>query len=115
MQAKLAASHQHQFRARRASLPAFRFLLRQQGRIKMLTRNLSIELALFGTINNIAPVRLKHPSTQTLNDPVKVNALLDNIPLKRLGKARRCGFDAVFLRHPNRTNATGTTFFVDGG
>jgi len=38
------------------SLPAFRFLLRKQGRSQMLTRNLSIELAPLGiTINNIAP------------------------------------------------------------
>jgi len=46
------------------------------------------------TITTIAPGAIETPiNTKLLNDPVKLNALLDNIPLKRLGKPEDCGFD----------------------
>jgi len=72
MQVKAGARSQHQFRARRASLPAFRFLLASKGGVKMLTRNLSIELALSAiTINNIRAGAIETPiNTKLLNDPV---------------------------------------------
>ncbi len=59
----------------------------------MMMRNLSIELAPLGiTINNIAPGAIEAPiNTKLLNDPVKLKALLDNIPLARFGQAERCG------------------------
>src|SRR5207245_10507509 len=68
--------------------PHFASYCASKGGVKMLTRNLSIELAPLGiTINNIAPGAIETPiNTKLLNDPVKLNALLDNIQLKRLGK-----------------------------
>ena len=82
-----------------------------------MTRNLSIELAPLGiTINNIAPGAIETPiNTKLLNDPAKLNALLSNIPLKRLGKPQDVASLAAFLSSSDSDYVTGTTFFVDGG
>ncbi len=82
-----------------------------------VTRHLSIELAPLGiTINNIAPGAIETPiNTKLLNDPVKLSALLGNIPLKRLGKPEDVASMAAFLASSESDYATETTFFVDGG
>src|SRR6266853_1186610 len=97
--------------------PHFTSYCASKGGMKMLTRNLSIELAPLGiNINNIAPGAIETPiNTKLLNDPVKLNALLGNIPLKRLGKPEDVASMAVFLASSESDYATGTTFFVDGG
>ena len=83
----------------------------------MLTRNLSIELAPFAiTINSIAPGAIETPINKNLlNDAAKLNALLENIPLKRLGAPEDVANMAVFLASEESNYVTGTTFFVDGG
>jgi glucose 1-dehydrogenase len=97
--------------------PHFTSYCVSKGGVKMLTRNLSIELAPLGiTINNIAPGAIETPiNSKLLNDPVKLNALLGNIPLKRLGKPEDVASMAAFLASAESDYATGTTFFVDGG
>ena len=45
----------------------------------------------------------------------KCDALLGNIPLKRLGKPEDVASMAAFLASSESDYATGTTFFVDGG
>jgi len=97
--------------------PHFTSYCASKGGVKMLTRNLSIELAPLGiTINNIAPGAIETPiNSKLLNDPVKLNALLGNIPLKRLGKPEDVASMAAFLASSESDYATGTTFFVDGG
>ena len=97
--------------------PHFTSYCASKGGVKMLTRNLSIELAPLGiTINNIAPGAIETPiNTRLLNDPAKLSALLENIPLKRLGKPEDVASMAVFLASSESDYATGTTFFVDGG
>src|SRR6267378_549613 len=97
--------------------PHFTSYCASKGGVKMLTRNLSIELAPLGiTINNIAPGAIETPiNTKLLNDPVKLSALLENIPLKRLGKPEDVASMAVFLASSESDYVTGTTFFVDGG
>lgn len=97
--------------------PHFTAYCASKGGVKMLTRNLSIELAPLGiTINSIAPGAIETPiNTKLLNDPAKLNALLENIPLKRLGKPEDVASMAVFLASNESDYATGTTFFVDGG
>ena len=68
--------------------PHFTSYCASKGGMKMMMRNLSIELAPLGiTINNVAPGAIETPiNTKLLNDPVKLKALLGNIPLARLGK-----------------------------
>jgi glucose 1-dehydrogenase len=97
--------------------PHFASYCASKGGVKMLTRNLSIELAPFGiTVNSIAPGAIETPINKNLlNDPAKLNALLENIPLKRLGTPEDVANMAVFLASEESNYATGTSFFVDGG
>jgi len=97
--------------------PHFASYCASKGGIKMLTRNLSIELAPLGiTINSIAPGAIETPiNKKLLNDPVKLKSVLENIPLKRLGKPEDVASVAAFLASPDSDYVTGTTYFVDGG
>ena len=97
--------------------PHFASYCASKGGVKMLTRNLSIELAPLGiTINSIAPGAIETPINKNLlNDPVKLGSLLQNIPLKRLGTPEDVANMAAFLASPDSNYATGTTFFLDGG
>ena len=97
--------------------PHFTAYCASKGGVKMMTRNLSIELAPLGiTINNIAPGAIETPINKALlNDPAKLNSVLQNIPLKRLGKPEDVASVAVFLASPDSDYVTGTTYFVDGG
>jgi glucose 1-dehydrogenase len=85
--------------------------------MKMMTRNLSIELAPFGiTINNIAPGAIETPINKALlNDPAELKTLLENIPLARLGKTSDVAGVAAFLASSDSDYITGTTIVVDGG
>jgi glucose 1-dehydrogenase len=99
------------------AFPHFASYCASKGGVKMLTRNLAVELAPLGiTINSIAPGAIETPINKNLlNDPSKLNALLENIPLKRLGTPEDVASMAVFLASEESNYATGTSFFVDGG
>jgi len=97
--------------------PHFSSYCASKGGIKMLTRNLAIELAPSKiTINSIAPGAIETPiNTKLLNDPVKLKELLENIPLGRLGKPEDVAGMTSFLASEESDYITGSTFFVDGG
>jgi glucose 1-dehydrogenase len=97
--------------------PHFTSYCASKGGIKMMTRNLSIELAPLGiTINSIAPGAIQTPINKALlNDPSKLGPLLENIPLKRLGTPEDVASVAAFLASADSDYVTGTTYFVDGG
>jgi glucose 1-dehydrogenase len=97
--------------------PHFASYCASKGGVKMLTRNLSIELAPSKiTINSIAPGAVETPiNTNLLHDPVKLKALLENIPLGRLGKPEDVAGLASFLASSESDYMTGSTIFVDGG
>jgi glucose 1-dehydrogenase len=97
--------------------PHFASYCASKGGVKMLTRNLSVELAPLGiTINSIAPGAIETPINKNLlNDPAKLNALLQNIPLKRLGRPSDVASLASFLASDESSYITGATLFVDGG
>jgi glucose 1-dehydrogenase len=97
--------------------PHFTSYCASKGGMKMVMRNLSIELAPYGiTINNIAPGAIETPiNTTLLHDPVKLKALLDNIPLARLGKTSDVAGVAAFLASADADYITGATIVVDGG
>jgi glucose 1-dehydrogenase len=97
--------------------PHFTSYCASKGGVKMMMRNLSIELAPYGiTVNNIAPGAIETPiNTALLNDPPKLKALLDNIPLARLGQVSDVAGVAAFLASSDADYITGTTIVVDGG
>ena len=100
--------------ARHTALPRVAAHLR---RVTPTAQADSIELAPLGiTINNIAPGAIETPiNTKLLNDPVKLNALLGNIPLKRLGTPGDMAGAALFLASPLSAYILGQTLIVDGG
>lgn len=97
--------------------PHFSTYCASKGALKMLCRDLAIELAPLGiTINNIAPGAIETPiNTKLLNSPDLMKALLSNIPLNRLGKPNDVGGAAAFLASSDADYITGTTLVVDGG
>jgi glucose 1-dehydrogenase len=97
--------------------PHFASYCASKGGMKMVTRDLSIELAPLGiTINNVAPGAIETPiNTKLLNDPEKLKALLANIPLNRLGKPADVAGAVAFLASSDADYITGTTLVVDGG
>jgi glucose 1-dehydrogenase len=97
--------------------PGYASYCASKGGLKMLTRNLAIELApLCITVNCIAPGAIETPINQNLlNDPARVNALLENIPLRRVGKPEDVSAVAAFLASSDADYVTGSTYFVDGG
>ncbi len=97
--------------------PHFTSYCASKGGVKMMTRNLAIELGPLGiTINNVAPGAIETPiNTKLLNDPEKLDALLKNIPLGRLGQPQDVASVVAFLASSDADYVTGTTFFVDGG
>jgi glucose 1-dehydrogenase len=97
--------------------PHFTSYCASKGGLKMMMRNLAIELAPLGiTVNNIAPGAIETPiNTKLLNDPEKLKALLENIPLARLGRSNDVAGVAAFLASADANYITGATIVVDGG
>ena len=97
--------------------PHFASYCAAKGGLKMLCRDLAIELAPLGiTVNNIAPGAIKTPiNEKLLSDPSKLKPLLENIPLGRMGTPEDVAGCAAFLASADADYITGTTVLVDGG
>jgi glucose 1-dehydrogenase len=99
------------------AFPGFATYCSSKGGLRMLMRNLAVELGPLGiTVNNIAPGAIATPiNTALLNDKPKLDALLKNIPLGRLGTPEDVAGLAAFLASDDASYVTGATFLVDGG
>lgn len=97
--------------------PNFAAYCASKGGLRMLTRNLAVELGPLGiSVNNIAPGAIETPiNTALLNNPEKLSALLSQVPLGRLGQPDDVAGLAVFLSSDEASYVTGSTFVVDGG
>jgi glucose 1-dehydrogenase len=97
--------------------PHFSTYCASKGALKMLCRDLAIELGPLGiTINNIAPGAIATPiNTALLNNPQLLSLLESKIPLGRLGKPEDVSGLAAFLASDDASYITGATFVVDGG
>lgn len=97
--------------------PHFTSYCASKGGMKMMMRNLAIELAPLGiTVNNVAPGAIGTAiNTTLLNNLTQLNALLGNIPLKRMGKPEDVANAVLFLASTEADYITGTTVYVDGG
>jgi glucose 1-dehydrogenase len=99
------------------AFPGFASYCASKGGMRMLMRNLAVELGPEGfTINNIAPGAISTPMNKSLlDDKPKLNALLANIPLGRLGTTDDVANLVAFLASDEAAYVNGATFTVDGG
>ena len=97
--------------------PHFTAYVMSKAAMKLMMRNLAIELAPLGiTVNNIAPGAIETPINHKLFENKELlDALLENIPLKRIGKPEDVAGAAVFLASSDADYVTGASIFVDGG
>ena len=99
------------------AFPGFATYCVSKGGLRMLMRDLAVELGPSGiTVNNIAPGAIATPiNTALLEDKPKLNALLANIPLGRLGTPEDVASIVAFLASNEADYVNGATFTVDGG
>jgi glucose 1-dehydrogenase len=99
------------------AFPHFATYCASKGGLRMLMRDLAVELGPSGiTVNNIAPGAIATPINKSLlEDKPKLDALLAQIPLGRLGTTDDVASLAAFLSSDQAAYVTGSTFTVDGG
>jgi glucose 1-dehydrogenase len=88
-----------------------------KGGLRMLMRTIAVELAPHGiTVNNIAPGAIDTPMDAPLKaNPEKMQSLLAEIPLHRMGTAQEVAELCVFLASDSAAYITGSTYVIDGG
>jgi glucose 1-dehydrogenase len=99
------------------AFPGFSTYCASKGGIRMLMRDLAVELGPLNiTINNIAPGAIVTPINRSLlENKDEMAALLNNIPLQRLGTVEDVAELAVFLASDKAAYVTGSTYAIDGG
>jgi glucose 1-dehydrogenase len=97
--------------------PHFSTYCASKGGMRMLMRDLAVELGPLGiTVNNIAPGAIATPiNTNMMADKPELNALLANIPLGRMGTPNEVAGLALFLASDDGAYCTGSTYILDGG
>lgn len=97
--------------------PHFDTYCAAKGGIRMLMRNLSVELGPLGiTVNNIAPGAIATPiNAKMMANKQQLDALLVNIPLGRMGTSEEVAGVALFLASDDAAYVTGSTYYIDGG
>ncbi len=99
------------------AFPGFSTYCMSKGGLRMMMRNLCVELGPLGiTVNNIAPGAIKTPINMNLmDDEVKMDALRKNIPLGYMGTVEDVSGLVAYLASDEAAYVTGATFTIDGG
>jgi glucose 1-dehydrogenase len=97
--------------------PHFASYAASKGGMRMLMRNLAVELGPHNiTVNNVAPGAIVTPiNASLLNNKTQLDALLANIPLGRMGTAAEVAGLVAFLASEEAAYITGSTYIIDGG
>ncbi|HEX3891264.1 MAG TPA: glucose 1-dehydrogenase [Terracidiphilus sp.] len=97
--------------------PHFPSYCAAKGGLRMLMRDLAVELGPLGiTVNNVAPGAIITPINESLlNDKSKLDPLLRNIPLGRMGTSEEVAGLVAWLASDEAAYVTGSTYFIDGG
>jgi glucose 1-dehydrogenase len=97
--------------------PGFAPYCASKGGLRMLMRDLAVELGPLGiTVNNVAPGAILTPMQKgLLEDKPKLDALLKNIPLGRLGTVDDVAGLVAYLASEDAAYVNGSTFVIDGG
>lgn len=97
--------------------PHFDSYSASKGGLRMLMRNLAVELGPHNiTVNNIAPGAIITPINKSLlNNKDQLQALLNNIPLGRMGTSAEVAGMVAYLASEEAGYITGSTFIIDGG
>jgi len=97
--------------------PHFSTYAASKGAMRMLMRNLAVELGPYGiTVNNVAPGAIITPiNTSLLANKPELDALLANIPLGRMGTPEEVAGLVAFLASDEAAYVTGSTYVLDGG
>lgn len=88
-----------------------------KGGIIGMTETMAIEWAPLGiNVNVVAPGAIDTPMVQAAQMPKEaMDAMLQGIPLRRIGKPEEVSAMVVFLASEEASYITGATFYVDGG
>src|SRR5258706_860483 len=97
--------------------PEYTAYCASKGGIRMMMRNLAMELATYKiNVNNIAPGAIATPiNDSVLKDPQATKNALEEIPWGRFGTPDDVASVAVFLASAESDYVTGSTYYVDGG
>jgi glucose 1-dehydrogenase len=97
--------------------PHFSTYAASKGGMRMLMRNLAVELGPHNiTVNNVAPGAIVTPiNEKLLSNKPQLDALLANIPLGRMGKPEEVASLVAFLASDEAAYVTGSTYVLDGG
>ena len=98
--------------------PEYTAYCASKGGIRMMMRNLAMELAPYKiNVNNIAPGAIATPINQkVLDDPIASKNAISEMPWGRFGTPGRGRVASrVFLAATDSDYVTGSTYYVDGG
>ncbi len=97
--------------------PEYTAYCASKGGIRMMMRNLAMELAPHKiNCNNIAPGAIATPINQkVLDDPEQKKNAISEIPWGRFGRPEEVAGVAVFLASDEADYVTGSTYYIDGG
>lgn len=97
--------------------PHFASYAASKGGLRMLMRNLAVELGPHNiAVNNVAPGAIITPINKSLlENKEQLQALLNNIPLGRMGTSPEVAGLVAYLASEEAAYVTGSTFILDGG